>query len=52
MARASSKDGQLRRYALAPMGDGVPAEQATAGLAALSVDEAVGVSPPPSPRRS
>lgn len=40
------------REALAAMVDGVSAEQARAGLAALSIDEAVGVSPPRSPRTS
>ncbi len=40
------------REALSALGDGVPAEQARAGLAALSVVEVAGVSPPRSPRRS
>jgi AcrR family transcriptional regulator len=39
------------REALTALGDGVPAEQARAGLAALSVDEAAVVSPSRSPRR-
>ncbi len=38
------------REALVALGDGVPPERARAGLAALSVDEAPGVSPPRSSR--
>jgi AcrR family transcriptional regulator len=39
------------REALSAIGDGVPPEQARAGLAALSIVEAAGVSSPRSPRR-